>query len=45
MELFQMDIDTTFLYAPIKEDVYVKQPLGFSSGSLKLVISSAAYMV
>jgi hypothetical protein len=26
LELCQLDIDTTFLYAPIKEDVHIRQP-------------------
>jgi hypothetical protein len=29
LEVCQLDIDTAFLYAPIKEDVYIRQPLGF----------------
>jgi hypothetical protein len=29
LDLLQLDIDTAFLYAFIKEDVYVRQPLGF----------------
>jgi hypothetical protein len=28
-----LDIDTAFLYAPIKEDVYIRQPLGFDDGT------------
>jgi hypothetical protein len=28
LELCQLDIDNGFLYAPIKEDVYIRQPLG-----------------
>jgi hypothetical protein len=28
-----LDNDTAFLYAPIKEDVYVRKPLGFADGS------------
>jgi hypothetical protein len=36
LELCQLDIDTTFLYAPIKEDVYIRQPLGFSDGTSKV---------
>jgi hypothetical protein len=36
LDLFQLDIDTAFLYAPIKEDVYVRQPLGFSDGTPKV---------
>jgi hypothetical protein len=33
LELGGLDIDTAFLYAPIKEDVYIKQPLGFDDGT------------
>jgi hypothetical protein len=36
LDLFQLDIDTAFLYAPIKEDVYVRQPLGFSYNTTKV---------
>jgi hypothetical protein len=36
LELYQLDIDTAFLYAPIKEDVYIRQPLGFSDGTYKV---------
>jgi hypothetical protein len=36
LELCQLDIDTTFLYAPIKEGVYIRQPLGFSDGTSKV---------
>jgi hypothetical protein len=36
LELYQLDIDTAFLYAPIKEDVYIYQPLGFSDGTSKV---------
>jgi hypothetical protein len=35
LKLSQLDIDTAFLYAPINEDVYIRQPLGFSDGSSK----------
>jgi hypothetical protein len=35
-ELCQLDIDTSFLYAPIKEDVYIRQPLSFSNGTSKV---------
>jgi hypothetical protein len=28
-KLFQMDVKSTFLNGPIKEEVYVEQPLGF----------------
>jgi hypothetical protein len=31
LELCRLDIDTAFIYAPIKEDVYIRQPLGFST--------------
>jgi hypothetical protein len=31
-----LDIDTAFLYAPIKEDVYIRQPLGFGDGTSKV---------
>jgi hypothetical protein len=36
LELCQLDIDTAFLYAPTKEDVYIHQPLGFSDGTSKV---------
>jgi hypothetical protein len=36
LELRQLDIDTAFLYAPIKEDVYIRQPLGFNDGTSKV---------
>jgi hypothetical protein len=36
LELCQLDIDTAFLYAPIKEDVYIHQSLGFSDGACKV---------
>jgi hypothetical protein len=36
LELCQLDIDTAFLCAPIKEDVYIRQPLGFSYGMSKV---------
>jgi hypothetical protein len=32
LELGGLDIDTTFMYAPIKEDVYIRQPLGSDDG-------------
>jgi hypothetical protein len=35
LELCQLDIDTAFLYAPIKEDAYIRQPLGFIDGTSK----------
>jgi hypothetical protein len=43
LELCQLDIDTAFLYASIKEDVYIRQPFGFSEGTSKCVTSGAAY--
>jgi hypothetical protein len=36
LELCQLDIDTACLYAPIKEDVYIRQPLSFSDGTSKV---------
>jgi hypothetical protein len=36
LELCQLDIDTAFIYAPIKEDVYIRQPLGFSDCTSKV---------
>jgi hypothetical protein len=36
LEPCQLHIDTAFLYAPIKEDVYIRQPLGFSDGTFKV---------
>jgi hypothetical protein len=45
LEICRLDIDIAFLYAPIKEDVYIRQPLGFSSSRMALIkcfISNAA---
>jgi hypothetical protein len=36
LELCQLDIDTAFLYAPIKDDLYIRQPLDFTDGSPKV---------
>jgi hypothetical protein len=36
LELCQLDIGNAFLYAPIKEDVCIRQPLGFSYGTSKV---------
>jgi hypothetical protein len=36
LELSQLDIDTALLYAPIKENVYIRQPLGFLDGTPKV---------
>jgi hypothetical protein len=36
LELCQLDIDTAFLYAPIKEDVYIRQLLDFNDGTSKV---------
>jgi hypothetical protein len=36
LELCLMYIDTAFLYAPIKEDVFIKRPMGFIDGTSKL---------
>jgi hypothetical protein len=31
LDLCQLDIDTAFMYAPILEDFYIRQPLGLSN--------------
>jgi hypothetical protein len=36
LEPCQLDIDFAFLYAPINEDVHIRQPLGFSDGTSKM---------
>jgi hypothetical protein len=36
LEQCKLDIDTAFLYAHTKEDVYIRQPLGFADGSSKM---------
>jgi hypothetical protein len=36
LDLCQLDIDTAFLYAPIIEDVYIRQPLGFANEIAKV---------
>jgi hypothetical protein len=36
LDLYQLDIDAALLYAPITEDVYIRQPLGFSDGTRKV---------
>jgi hypothetical protein len=36
LELCQLVIDTAFLYAPIKKDVYIRQPLGLADGTSKV---------
>jgi hypothetical protein len=41
LELCQLDIDTAFLYAPIKEDVYIRQPLCFSDGKLRALAAAS----
>jgi hypothetical protein len=33
LELCHFDIDIALLYAPIQEDVYIRQPVGFSDGT------------
>jgi hypothetical protein len=35
LELCQVGIEIAFLYAPIEEDVYIRQSLGFSDGTSK----------
>jgi hypothetical protein len=42
LELCQLDIDIAFLYASIKEDVYISQPLASLMARLKCVTSNAA---
>ena len=37
LELVQMDVQTAFLNAPIKEEVYMKQPKGYESGAKNMV--------
>jgi hypothetical protein len=41
-ELGGLDIDTAFLCAPFKEDVYMRQPLGFDDGTSKFATCAAA---
>jgi hypothetical protein len=36
LEMCHFDIDNAFVYAPIKEDVYIRQLLGFSDGTLEV---------
>jgi hypothetical protein len=36
LEMGQLDINNVFLYALIKEDVYIRQLLGFSDGTSKV---------
>jgi hypothetical protein len=36
LDLCKLDIDTAFIYAPIQEDVYIRQPLSFSHGTSKV---------
>jgi hypothetical protein len=36
LELYLLDIDIAFPYAYIKEDVYIRQSLGFTDGSAKV---------
>jgi hypothetical protein len=33
LELGGLEMDTLFVYAPIKEDVYIRQPLGSNDGN------------
>jgi hypothetical protein len=40
LELCELDVDTAILYAPIKEDVYTCQALGFSDGTAKVFTSN-----
>jgi len=36
--VFQMDVDTAFLYAPVEEDIYMRQPEGYIVGNPKTVL-------
>jgi hypothetical protein len=36
LELCELDIGTAFLYTPLKEDVYIRQPFGFFDGTSKV---------
>jgi hypothetical protein len=36
--VFQMDVDTAFLYAPVEEDIYMRQPEGYTVGDSKIVL-------
>jgi hypothetical protein len=45
LELGGLNIDTAFMYAPIKEDVYIKQPLGFDDGTTMSVTCAGACTV
>ena len=37
-KVYQMDIETAFLYAEVKEEIYVKQPEGFQEGGPNKVL-------
>jgi hypothetical protein len=36
LELCQLDIDNAFLYAFVSDDVYIRQPFGFSDGTSRV---------
>ena len=36
--VFQMDVDTAFLYAPVEEDIYMRHPEGYTLGNPKTVL-------
>jgi hypothetical protein len=41
LDLCLMDIDTAFLYAPLKQNVFIRQPLGFSDGTSRVSVSTS----
>jgi hypothetical protein len=36
-EMKQLDVETAFLYADVKEDIYMKQPKGYETGGANMV--------
>lgn len=41
LELFQMDFDTAFLNAHLKEDIYIKQPESFQQWQLRIRVETS----